>query len=65
MYCEEHGLTAELVVIRQHAGYFESIEAEELELQTRRRQPLNTYPIFGTDQNGHVGDHICVLEATQ
>ena len=45
------------------AGYLEFVEAEELELQTRRRQPLNTYPISVQIKMAMLGDHICVLEA--
>ena len=62
VYCEEHGLTAEQLLLGGMQDISSLLEAEELELQTRRRQPLNTYPISVQIKMAMLGDHICVLE---
>jgi hypothetical protein len=62
VYCEQHGLTAEQLLLGGMRDISSLLEDEELELQTRRRQPLNTYPISAQIKLAMLGDHIYVLE---
>ena len=62
LLCAQHGLTAEQLLLGGMRDIGSLLEAEELELQSRRRQPLNTYPISVQIKMAMLGDHMCVLE---